>query len=135
MLDAPRRLARQSTTIQRDQPIDLIQQPRDPGHGPGPHWPSGRPPSGQRQGDGARTTHFRTVSRDRPRRHGRLFRGDERLRIDTNLLRRNDVQSPLVGQAPDPPGATRAETSIPIKDQGGAFRPTLGKLAEVHTAF
>ena len=82
MLDAPRRLARQSTTIQRDQPVDLIQQPRDPGHGPGPHRPSGRPPSGQRQGDGARTTHFRPVSRDRPRRHGRLFRGDERLRIE-----------------------------------------------------
>jgi len=57
------------------------------------------------------------------------------LRVETNLLRRNDVESPLVGEAPDPPGATRAETSIPIKDQGDALRPTLGKLAEVHAAF
>jgi hypothetical protein len=48
------------------------------------------------------------------------------------LLGGDDVETIELVEAPDPPGATCAEASIPVKDERGAFRPPIRKLAEVH---
>jgi hypothetical protein len=135
VLDAPRRLTRQPTTIPRDHAIELVQQPRHSRYLPGPGWPLSRAAGAKRERDGPGAADLRTIIGNYPRRRLGLLGGDGSVLADSEVLGRNNVEPLLVGEAPDPPGATCAEASIPVEDQRGAFRPPIRKLAEIHTAF
>jgi hypothetical protein len=122
-------------TIPCDQTIDLVQEPRHSRHLPGPGWPSGRPAGCERESDRPSASDLRTIVSNHPRGCLGLISGDVSALADIQPLGRNNVESLLVGETPDPPGATCAEASIPVEHEGGAFRPLIRKLAEVHAAF
>jgi hypothetical protein len=114
--------------------IDLIKQPRHSRCLPGPGWPASRPTAGESERNGAGAADLRAIIGNDPRCRLGFDRRNPGAINDAKLLRRNDLESLLVGEAPDPPGATRAEASIPVKNERGANRSPIRELAEVHEA-
>jgi hypothetical protein len=119
-------------SIPRDHPIDLVEEPWRSWHLPRPRRPTRRPTDCESERNCPCAADLRAVVCNGPRCHLSLICSDAGAIADAKLLRRNNLESLLVSEAPDPPGAPRAKASIPVKDECGAIRPPIRKLAVVH---
>jgi hypothetical protein len=135
---APRRLAGQASPVLGDKGVDPVERPRETRHFPGQRRPRGISSHSECEPHRSRAADlpdFRpAVQRvqDCPGSSVSFGVGHAGSGLNAVLLRRHDLESVAVSEAPDPPGTTRAEASMPVEDERRTVRPRLRKLTEIH---
>jgi hypothetical protein len=138
---APRGLAGQASPVLGDEGIDPVEHPREARHFPGQCRPRGISSHSECEPHRSRAADLpdfrpavQRVQRvqDRPGSPVSFGVGHAGSGLDAVLLRCHDLESVAVSEAPDPPGTTRAEASMPVENKHHTVGPGLRKLTEIH---